>query len=146
MRIGRIEPGSSAAIDLLNAMFKKGSSSTSSGSSYSDSSGEAVKAIQSALSERQAVLDGVSDYAKLKSSFSKLSDDRKSELSQILSKAATQIKKGSLDAETLADGASTELKKALKAEGVDLEDALDSLDYLYTKTKAKIFDSNGALR
>lgn len=145
MRIDRISAGSSASIDLLNEMFYKKKSSSSS-YVYADTSGEAVKSIQNALASQQAVASEISDYTKLKRTFSKLTDDQKTELSSVLSKAAAQIKKGTLDSEALSDGASKSLKAALKSNGVDLASSLDSLNSLYKQTKAKIFDSNGALR
>ena len=144
MRIDRIAAGSASSIELLNNMFKKNSSSSS--YQYTDTSGTAVSAIQDALQSQQAVVSNISEYSKLKKAIPKLSDSEQKELKDILTTASAQIKKGTMDSETLSDGASKDLKKALKSNGVDLSSALDSLNSLYTKTSANFISSSGKLR
>ena len=112
---------------MLNCIYGTNSASTTStDSSSSDSSS----------SDSISISDGLSTLASFISTSENLTDDQKKELKGIMEKAQSEMGKDGYSTEDLADSASDDLKSALKDQGVDLKNVLDSYDALYSASKS----------
>jgi len=136
---------------LSEAMAKERTQSSDEKKSTS-TKGSALVGMPSVTS---AISEGADKMSKFQAAVSNMSDSEKSELSALLKKAQSQIESGDLDADSLVDGASDELKNALSSYGVDLKGTLEDLqgDYQqgqsqssvdYSQDLGMVGSSNGA--